>query len=166
MRAPYLILPLLVACGAQEQASNTQRSASAGEQPAKAVIADNTKTKANQTKEPRFLQQGKLEHVFNINGTKLRASEQALRPGTQVFDMSIGTFATVKNFLVVISSDDEISWQQDFEVSKLAADTFRLTPQNDQLSMDAWYKRLKTEKGIVRVELGLDYSLKSEVADH
>jgi len=170
MKAPYILLPFLVACGAQDPAINAEPSTLKGEQTAKTVVTDNGETKpqqnkGGQTKAPRFLQQGKQEHVFDINDTKLRADASELRPGTQVFDVSVGAFATVSNFLVIISTDAETRWQQDFEVSKLARDTFKLIPKSEQLSMDAWYKRLKAEKGIVRVELGINYSPKSKAAD-
>jgi hypothetical protein len=107
------------------------------------------------------LKLNKLQKSFNINGSKMIASELPITKGTKIFDTDTNSYATVLGAMVVVLSQgitiDRLNTDE-YKTKKIANNTYRLSPNANNADVYQLYKQLLKNSALSQVELSLLYS--------
>jgi len=101
------------------------------------------------------------KRTISLNGEKYLFEDEKLQKGSQVRNIHMSEKGRVKGTFVVITKAGKIADISFKSKTKIAKDTYRLIPmQNDDL-LDI-YKTLLADKSLIRVEIEIDYSPDSQ----
>jgi len=101
------------------------------------------------------------KRTISLNGEKYIFEDEKLQKGSQVRNIHMSEKGRIKGTFVVITKTGKIAGLSFKSKTKIAKDTFRLIPmQNDDL-LDI-YKILLADKSLTRVEIEIDYSPDSQ----
>ena len=120
------------------------------------------KNKSTQVKKSVF---GKK--TLSFNGEKFEYSGGLVTKGTKLFNIQMAESGKVKGSFVVVTKPSVELVTTPVELkskAKLAKDTYRVIPEKGQ-NLQAIYKLLKANKQLLQVELEIDYSPKSTIAE-
>lgn len=106
-------------------------------------------------KQTTSIKQGKKSISFN--GEKYIFTGTKLEKGSEVRHIKMSEHGTVKGTFVVITKPDEMLDTPYKNITKIAKNTFRITPQKTDDLMTV-YNQLLANKSITRVELEVVYS--------
>jgi hypothetical protein len=99
--------------------------------------------------------------TISLNGEKYLFEDEKLQKGSQVRNIHMSEKGKIRGTFVVITKTGKIADISFKSKTKIAKDTFRLIPmQNDDL-LDI-YKMLLADKNLIRVEIEIDYSPESK----
>jgi hypothetical protein len=99
--------------------------------------------------------------TISLNGEKYLIEDEKLQKGSQVRNIHMSEKGRIKGTFVVITKTGKVAGISLKNKVKIAKDTFRLIPmQNDNL-LDI-YKTLLADKSLSRVEMEIDYSPESK----
>ena len=101
-------------------------------------------------------------YQYGFNGRKFTSSSATLHKGVVVFDSQMSTFGTVKGTLVLVTKSVPSQFSHGFQVAQIAANTYRLRPTDESVSL---IKYLKDLSSLGAVEIEVDYSGVSDAAN-
>ncbi|QDE29929.1 hypothetical protein [Shewanella polaris] len=106
------------------------------------------------------------KYTIQLNNHKFTVKDLVLKMNQSVYDMNINSFAIVKGSIVVISSVEPENLAEDFDINKIAKDTYKLTIKSSDQDLYYWYKKLSGDSQYSVVELELDYSPKNSLQSY
>jgi|GEM_PF-2972568 len=120
-----------------------------------------TSTTANSAIEEKLVHRGKMiekmkaSHTLRINNQEFKLLSETLEKGANVFNKQLKETGTVKGTVVVVTTAPSLS--AEIIGQKIAANTFRVTPNKGQSLLD-FYNDLTKDDRYSTVELEVDYS--------
>jgi hypothetical protein len=167
------LFTILNGCSADE----TMKSSDSGEtiiSPVSATLTADNKNKPKETivKSPDSIdiniknKDGNIEqskYTIQLNKQKFTTKSRVLKANQSVYNLDINSFGMVKGSLVVVSTIEPKELQPDFDIKKLAVDTYQLTVKSAELDLYYWYIKLSGDPRYSTVELEIDYSPKNEL---
>jgi hypothetical protein len=158
-------------------ADETMKSYDSGEtiiSPVSATLTTDDKNKPKETivKSPDSIdvniknKDGNIEqskYTIQLNKQKFTTKSRVLKANQSVYNLDINSFGMVKGSLVVVSTIEPKELQPDFDIKKLADDTYQLTVKSAELDLYHWYIKLSGDPRYSTVELEIDYSPKNEL---
>jgi hypothetical protein len=158
----FFLSALVVSCSQSEHEEASKNEAAEN----KPLILENVphqdKSKIKQELEKKR-EKPILSHkrTISLNGEKYLFEDEKLQKGSQVRNIHMSEKGRIKGTFVVITKTEKIAGISFKSKTKIAKDTFRLIPmQNDDL-LDI-YKILLADKSLIRVEIEIDYSPDSQ----
>lgn len=97
------------------------------------------------------------KRTISLNGDKYIFEGEIIQKGSQVHNIHMSEKGRIKGTFVVISKTGKITAIPVKSKTKIAKNTFRLTPMENADLMDV-YKILLADKNLTRVEIEIDYS--------
>ncbi|MEZ8184718.1 hypothetical protein ACED29_02720 [Shewanella sp. 5S214] len=140
--------------------------------PASATLTADDKNKPKETivKSPDSInlknKNGSFEqskYTIQFNKQKFTTKSRVLKANQSVYNLDINSFGMIKGSLVVVSTIEPKELQPDFDIKKLADDTYQLTAKSAELDLYYWYTKLSGDPRYSAVELEIDYSPKNEL---
>jgi hypothetical protein len=101
-----------------------------------------------------------------INNEKFKLQSEELVKGAKVYNYLMSQSGKVKGTFVIVteSSEEFLSYKDTDKITKIAKQTYRLTPINDVKFAD-YYKLLQNSKLFQIVEMEIDYSPEKKLSE-
>lgn len=152
----FLLSTLVVSCS-QSKHEKISENKSSDEK----VLKSDNETYIGKSKDIKIenVERSKLlgQRTISFNGEKYLFDGEKLRKGSQVRNIHMSEQGRIKGTFVIVVKAGEILNLPFKSKTKIAKDTFRLIPAQDDDLMTA-YKQLLADKNLIRVELEVDYS--------
>ncbi|WP_350432485.1 hypothetical protein ABIS04_02450 [Shewanella sp. H8] len=103
------------------------------------------------------------KYTIQLNNHKFITKYLVLKVNQSIYNVDINSFAVVKGSIVIVSSTNPKGLVQDFDINKIAKDTYKLTIKSSDQDLYYWYKKLSGDSQYSVVELELDYSPKNSL---